>query len=204
MRWLCPAALACLLASGCHIDPVPDRGPLPLTEPTPVHPLPTDPPVPVPVPGPPPPPRPEPEMHCDDGQVAVPGQWEWAGEWVWCSGYCALAQAGHVWISARYDNGFYVRGYYAQVQGSSPLSGLKPSYMRLVHPPDLVLGPASKPQAVAGRPSPEAEPSSPPVYFWGGPWGWPGGGWRQAPLRPPRAAGTGERPPPPRGLGERP
>lgn len=198
MDWLRYLAAALLL--GCHMDPVPDRGPG--TGPTTVQGLPTDPPVPIAVPGPPPAPAREEALACEDGQVWVPGQWEWAGEWAWCSGYCALGQAGYAYVAPRYENGVYLRGHFALIAGAGPLVGLKPAYRRYVHPDGIVFGP--RVQRAEAPPQQAADPQ-PPLYFWGGPFGAPHGQRHHRAPFTRRDADTSERPPPPpRGMGERP
>lgn len=201
-RRACLAALG-LLAGACHLDPVPGPGPGPQTAPTVLRPLPTDA-APVAAPGPPPSPRVEAPLVCEDGQVPVPGQWDWVGEWTWCPAYCALAQAGFAYVAPRFDKGIYTRGHFTAPAGADAQTGLRPSYRRFVHPPDLVLGPPAAPAPAAAPPeAPPEAPPPPPIYYYGP--AYPAAHRGQpAPLRP-RPAGNAERPPPPpRGSGERP
>ncbi len=154
-------ALCATLWAGCHPAPppvLPSAG-------LPVGILPRGPQPPVAVPTPPPDPRLEEPLFCEDDQVYVPGQWDYAGEWCWQAGYCAHGlAAGLSWVPPAYAEGRYTRGYFTA--GAPPPPAGRPGYRRYVHPPEMVIAAPDPPADPAEAAPPEAAPAAaPPVYY---------------------------------------
>lgn len=102
----------------------------------------------VQIPGPPPPPQAEAAPVCEDGEIGVGGYWDFFGEWSWVSGFCARIPPGHAYVAPTYADGRYVRGHFTPDEEAGRW---RPSRVRLVHPPGLVLNEPHRRRPVPAR-----------------------------------------------------
>lgn len=114
-------ALCALALPGCYADYVTPDGSA-----SAYFSIPVGAPAPVQVGMAPPPPRYESPLSCGYGQLWVPGQWDWNGNWYWQSGFCTTSQAGYSYVPPQYSGGYYVRGHWGRPGAYQPQPGYVP------------------------------------------------------------------------------
>jgi hypothetical protein len=169
-RWHLAAFLLLLGLEGCVADTLPTVMPARSSSPGPAQ-VPIGTPAPIVIPGGPPRPRPEADLACDEGEVTVPGYWDFFGDWYWVPGFCTKALIGYVYVPPSYQQGVYVRGHFGQDGNpDGPYDArLRPARLRFIHPPGLLLRSAARPGPTTAQPqsagpaSPAPEPVAGPV-----------------------------------------